>query len=149
MGYTTEFEGKFYFDKPLDTETYQFLKALSETRRMKRNVGPEYGEEGEFYVHGKGMMGQDDEENIVDHNSPPWTQPGLWCQWTPSPCGLYLEWDGSEKFYHYVEWLHYIANKILKPRGYALTGKVNWQGEDSSDKGTITAVKSEIRTTTR
>lgn len=138
MGYTTDFYGAFKLNKKLSKEDYAFLKKLSETRRMARNVGPEYGVEGEFYVEGSGEFGQYQDDNIIDYNTPPKTQPGLWCQWKPSEDGLFIEWDGGEKFYHYVEWLEYIIDKILEPRGYKLNGSVEWVGEDSfEDRGKI------------
>ena len=46
-------------------------------------------------------------------------------------------WDEGEKFYDYVEWMEYLIEKILKPRGYVVNGQVTWQGEDSDDKGMI------------
>jgi len=137
MGYTTEFRGEFKFNKPLDAETKDFLEKLASTRRMKRNLPPEYGVEGEFFVEGKGYAGQDRDDSILDYNRPPSTQPGLWCQWTPTLDGKGLEWDGGEKFYHYIDWIEYIIKKILEPRGYSLTGDVEWRGEDWSDTGTI------------
>jgi hypothetical protein len=48
VGCSTAFGGVFKLDRPLDDETYEFLVKLSQTRRMARNVGPEYGDEGEF-----------------------------------------------------------------------------------------------------
>ena len=36
MGYTTDFQGKFDFNKPLSDKMYNFLKLFNETRRMKR-----------------------------------------------------------------------------------------------------------------
>lgn len=137
MGYTTEFTGKFKFNKTLDKETYTFLKKLSETRRMKRKVGPEYGVEGEFFVDGKGYAGQDHDNTIIDHNTPPKTQPGLWLQWEPTKDKKYLTWNGAEKFYNYVEWLKYLLDKILIPKGYGLEGCVEFQGEDEGDHGYI------------
>lgn len=104
---------------------------------MARNVGPEYGVEGEFFVDGKGWAGQDSDDTIIDYNRPPKTQPGLWCQWVPTKDGKFIEWDGSEKFYEYVEWLKYLIAKVLAPRGYILNGEVEWQGEDNSDRGII------------
>lgn len=146
MGYTTDFEGRFKLNKPLDDETFMFLQKLATTRRMKRNLGPEYGVEGEFYVDGGGSYGQGEESNIVNYNSPPRTQPSLWCQWTPSEDRLHIEWDGGEKFYNYVEWLQYIIAKVLKPKGYSLSGEVQWQGEDSSDMGMIVVQDNEVKT---
>lgn len=138
MGYTTDFSGSFKLDRPLDIETFNLLKGLSSTRRMARNVDEKkYGVEGEFYVKGKGFAGQDRDKTIIDFNTPPKTQPGLWCQWVPNDTGTEIEWDGNEKFYCYVEWIQYIIDKILTPRKYKLNGEVEWQGEDSGDVGKI------------
>lgn len=137
MGYDTSFEGKFDFDKPLDNKTYFLLKGLSETRRVKRRVGPEYGTEGEFYVEGGGFMGQAHESNIIEYNWPPKTQPSLWCQWIPTEDRLHLEWDGGEKFSEYVEWLEYLLQKIIIPAGYVLNGTIKWDGEEQGDTGKI------------
>lgn len=137
MGYTTEFEGQFNLDKKLDSETHTFLKKLSETRRMARNLGHGYGVEGEFYVDGLGFAGQDHDDTIIDYNTPPSTQPSLWCQWEPTDDGMGIIWNGTEKFNAYVQWLEYIIDKILKPRGYTLDGKVKFQGERIGDSGTI------------
>jgi len=37
MGYTTEFQGEFKIDKPVDEDTYKLLVGLNTTRRMKRD----------------------------------------------------------------------------------------------------------------
>lgn len=136
MGYTTDFFNEsLKLNKQLSLDDKSFLDKLAATRRVKRNVEG-YGVEGEFYVDGKGFMGQDNDSTVVDGNSPPSTQPSLWCQWKPTEDGWGLEWDQGEKFYNYVEWLEYIIN-WLEPRGYVLNGSVDWVGEDSDDKGRI------------
>lgn len=145
MGYSTDFTGDFTVTPTLSISDRDFLKKFSSTRRMKRNVGPEYGVEGEFYVNGKGWYGQDHENNVVDSNTPPATQPGLWCQWIPTEDGNHIEWDGGEKFYNYVEWIKYLIEKILEPRGYKLNGTVEWQGEDSDDFGKIVIENNVVR----
>lgn len=105
---------------------------------MARNVDESiYGVEGEFYVDGKGSFGQDKEDNIINYNSPPRTQPGLWCQWTPNEDGTAIVWDEGEKFYNYVEWIQYLIEKFFSPKGYVLNGEVYWYGEDRDDEGTI------------
>lgn len=139
MGYSTDFFGSFKLNKTLDLETFTFLKKLNETRRMARKVGKEYGIEGEFYV-------EDDEKNVIDINRSPKTQPGLWCQWTPNRDGTEIEWDGGEKFYEYVAWLEYIIEKVLEPKGYKLTGEVEWQGEDRGDSGKIVVKNNKVKT---
>lgn len=145
MGYTTDFEGTFKLNKRLDTETHMFLNKLNETRRMKRNVTG-YGIDGEFFVDGKGFAGQDQDSTIVDYNRPPKTQPSLWCQWRPTEDGMGIEWDGGEKFYNYVEWIEYIIQNVLAPKGYKLSGVVTWQGEDASDLGAIHVKNNKVET---
>lgn len=138
MGYSTDFYGQFKLNKKLDNKTYEFLTKLATTRRMKRRGLPsEYGTDGEFYVNGSGDFGQAEESNIVDYNTPPRTQPSLWCQWIPTEDRKGITWDGGEKFYEYVAWLQYIMNSVLIPRGYKLSGTVEFQGEDRDDRGLI------------
>lgn len=63
--------------------------------------------------------------------------PGFWCQWIPTEDGWGLEWDGNEKFYNYVEWLHHLINKFFNPWGIKLNGEIEWQGEENDDRGKI------------
>jgi hypothetical protein len=137
LGYTTDFNGRFLLNKPLDEETYQYLIKFNETRRMARNVDKQFGIEGEFYVDGNGFKGQDDDPTIINYNKHPSTQPSLWCQWKPSEDHLGIEWDGCEKFHCYVEWLLYILKSFLLPKGYTLSGIVKSQGEDPEDHGEL------------
>lgn len=144
MGYTTEYQGQLELNTPLQPKIYQFLKLFSHTRRMARNVDEAYGEEGEFYVFGKGICGQDHEENIIDFNTPPKTQPTLWCDFEPNEEGTAIQWNGKEKTYGDVEWISYLIKKILAPNGYVLNGEIEYQGEDTEDYGTIKVVDNEV-----
>ena len=144
MGYQTNFSGEFRLNKPLDEKTFTFLTKLSETRRVKRNVHSKYGVDGEFYVDGEiePSLAKNQDPSIIDDSSPPRTQPSVWCDWAPVHRNEYdaIEWNGAEKFYDYVEWIEYIAHKILAPKGYTLEGEVEWRGEDWEDTGTISIV---------
>jgi hypothetical protein len=146
MGYTTDFEGVFKLNKKLTPKLQEYLTKFSNTRRMARKLPKKFGTEGEFYVDGGGMSGQDREDSIIDYNHPPSTQPGLWCQWKPTEDGMGIEWDGGEKFYNYVEWLQYIVSNFLEPKGYTLNGNVSWQGEDRGDVGIIEVKDNNITT---
>jgi len=146
MGYTTDFSGQFQLNKELSPKMSQFLKLFNETRRMKRNVDEVFGVNGEFFVFGGGSFGQDHETNVIDFNGPPSTQPGLWCQWTPTSDNMGIEWDGGEKFYNYTEWLVYLIHKVLAPNGYVLNGVVEWDGEGRGDFGEITVVDNRVFT---
>lgn len=147
MGYSTEFRGKFTLNRPLDVETMDFLEKLGSTRRMMRSnalleqaghkphpaMGT-FGEYGEFFVDGGGFAGQEHDASVMQYNSPPPNQPGLWCQWVPTADGTGIEWDGGEKFYDSPQWLKYIITNVLKPKGYVLNGIVEAQGEDFGDR---------------
>lgn len=160
MGYTTDFSGKFKLNKPLSAARVAYLKAFAQTRRMKRNaalveerpdplrrkVGLPVGVDGGFFVGAGGMAGQEHSADVMEYNSPPRNQPGLWCQWVPTDDGRAIEWDGGEKFYDYVEWLEYLIENFLSPWGYKLNGRVRWWGEDSNDRGVVVVKDNEIRT---
>jgi hypothetical protein len=158
MGYTTDFNGSFQVidlntgeDAVLSEEQSAYINKFSDTRRMSRvvaqtetlpdpireAVGLPVGNEGGYFVGAGGFAGQDHSTDIISYNSPPSDQPGLWCQWVVSEADK-IEWDGSEKFYHYSEWLAYIVDHFLAPWGYGLSGTVEWQGEDRQDVGIIT-----------
>jgi hypothetical protein len=144
MGYTTDFNGRFELNKELSPKMEQYLKLFNETRRMERNTDEVFGVQGEFYVFGGGSFGQDHEDNIVDFNEPPSTQPSLWNQWTPSDDRMGIEWDCGEKFYNYTEWLVYLIHKILAPNGYVLNGVVEYSGEEVGDVGEIVVVDNRV-----
>ena len=161
MGYTTDFKGSFTLSKPATPEQIEYLNRFSYTRRMKRDVeklneqykgefglpGTGYGEEGEFFCKRDGDFGQSNDASIVDHNHPPSTQPGLWCQWVLTEDGWELEWDGGEKFYCYVEWLQYLIENFFSRWGIEINGTVKWQGEDMDDRGRIKVEGNKITTT--
>ena len=138
MGYTTNFSPEgFSINKPLSPTMMYFLKNFNESRRMKRTRPKEFGIEGEFFIG-------EDQKDVIDHNNPPSTQPGLWCQWVPNEDGTEIVHDGGEKFYYYTEWLVYLIHKILAPNGYILNGEVVWDGEETGDVGTIIVENSKV-----
>lgn len=152
MGYTTYFTGHFNISPPLEPAQVTYLNLFNSSRRMKRDpniaatlpdpareaVGLPIGTEGAYFVGGAGYAGQDRDASILDYNEPPSGQPSLWCDWMISDEGLGgLEWDETEKFYNYVEWLEYLIEHFLKPWGRTLNGEVEYQGEDPADFGKI------------
>jgi hypothetical protein len=153
MGYTTDFEGHFTFDRPVDPALKEYLSAFSNIRHVKRdveklksfkdirreNIGLPLGKQGEYYVGSvdDGNMGQMGDDSVLSNNDQPDTQPGLWCQWRIADNSEWLIWDDGEKFYNYTEWLTYLVEHFFKRFGYVLNGEVTWQGEDSEDYGII------------
>lgn len=147
MGYTTEFYGKFTVEPPLNQSEIDYLNKFSHTRRMDRT-------KGEYYVDNAGFAGQDREDDILDYNRPPSTQPSLWCNWIPTEDGAGIEWNESEKFYRSAEWIEYIIDNFLKPRAKAsqsgdpqfdnftfdhtVSGVIECEGEDRHDVWLLT-----------
>jgi hypothetical protein len=146
MGYTTEFIGHFTVEPPLNPQEVEYLQRFSETRHMKRT-------RGEYHVDPS--WNQYDAADVIDHNTPPDSQPGLWCQWVPSDDGTKIEWDGNEKFYSSQEWITYIIDNFLKEGAKAsrsglpeyfkdftfdhkVSGVVECEGEDRQDTWLLT-----------
>lgn len=161
MGYTTDFNGSFFLDKPLTQEHKDYLNAFAGSRRMKRDpriaeslpdpvrlsTNLPIGDDGGYYVGSANQnFGQDKDDSVVDHNDPPIGQPGLWCQWVPNEEGNAILWDDGEKFYNYVEWIEYLIEHFLKPWGYTLDGLVEWYGEDRDDFGIIDITDNVVQT---
>ena len=65
--------------------------------------------------------------------------PSAYCQWTVTSDGSYLEWDGGEKFYGYELWLRFLIEHFFKPWNVAVTGAIEFEGEDGVERGTIFA----------
>jgi hypothetical protein len=131
----------------------------------KTNADEVYGFKGEY----DGNMGQSNDASVIDHNAASgeiawkdyngdWEkrdemqkainadiikQPGLWCQWRLDD-ETTLAWDGSEKFYNYIEWLQYLIAHFFEPWGIKVNGEVTWQGEDNADIGKIIVKDNEI-----
>jgi hypothetical protein len=140
MGYTTDFNGVLKLNKQLTEEDDNFIRKLTASRRMKLKVESKYGVEGEFYVADDLGNGFRDTKKVLDNNSPPSTQPGLWCHILPTDDGMGLEWDGGEKTYDMEDWIFYLINRYLAPRGYVVNGTMEAFGEDHGD---IWAIKVE------
>ena len=145
MGYETIFKGSFSFNKHPSEKLKNYINSFSKTRHMKRDpekikkidsnwkencFNDKLGKEGSYYIKEK----YEEDDSILNFNSPPIEQPGLWCDWIINECGN-LCWDGIEKFYNYDIWLEYLIENFFKNENLILNGKVRFEGEDIEDKG--------------
>lgn len=161
MGYSTEFRGQFDLDKPLTETQRAYLKAFSETRRMKRDaiktaarpnqlresVKLPVGDEGGYFTGEGGFRGQNRGSDVIDSNAPPAGQPSLFCDWCPDEAGnAIICGEDSYNFSGYVLWLKYLIEHFLSPWGYVLNGKVIWQGDEMDDRGRITVENNVVST---
>lgn len=158
MGYTTSFEGQFSIEPVLSDLHRRYLVRFCETRHMKRNVselqklndplrvavGLPLGTDGEFFVDSESIEKDYQTLTIVKHNSFPATMPGLWCDWWPDETGAALVWGEGEKFYRYIEWLHYLMVNFLTPWNYSVNGSCVWSGESAGDHGEISVRNNQI-----
>lgn len=67
------------------------------------------------------------------------------CGWIYDEINQSLVWDEGEKFNEYIEWIQYLVEQILMPRGYIVNGGVEWQGEERDDQGRILIEDNNIR----
>ena len=162
MGYTTDFRGKVEITPPLTAAQFLYVNKFGDTRRMKRDpavalqlpdpvgtaLNMPIGDDAGYFVGGAGLCGQDKDASILDCNRPPTGQPGLWCQWEVTDDGRSLQWNGTEKFYEYVDWMNYLIEHFFGPWGCMLNGEIEWQGEREDDLGVI-KVHNNIVTTNR
>lgn len=142
MGYSTFYEGQIEITPPLNKDEMDYLSKFRETRRMHREKGP-------YFVDGSGFMGQGNDDDILDFNSPDPSQPGLWCKWEITEDGRFIEWDGGEKFYGDIQWMRYLIDHFLKPDALAkealpflqcnhvMNGTIYSQGEEIDDTWAI------------
>ena len=152
MVYLTTFLGSFHFSRPLRDTEMKYLNAFCGSRRMKLDVkqledrfdetwlppNRGFGLDGAFFAEDLDK----DDPAILDYNEPPEGVPGRYCYWSATK--KKLKWNGEECFYHSVEWLQYLITEFLDEWGIGLDGAVQWQGENPTDRGTISVWRSHI-----
>lgn len=145
----------------------EYLEQFSQTRRVQRKTGPYTVKPYTTVSNERG------DSDIIDFNTPPPGQPGLWCNWIPggseprpellgghSPPGAVIEWNQGEKFYNAAEWMAYLIDHFLKPgaeaskTGIALfslftfdhvvNGQIEAQGEDPDDRWMLIVENNEV-----
>lgn len=84
------------------------------------------------------------QKDYRDADFPKDTAPAAYLQWQITEDRLHLQWDGNEKFYEYEEWLQWLIDRVFVPRGYMLSGKVVYQGEEVGDVGTLAIVDGRV-----
>jgi hypothetical protein len=161
MGYTTYFDGYIELDRPMDDALANYIRAFNRSRRMlldadkaaKLNdplrvaAGLSIGIDGEFCVVAPDSLPDRNgkvDAVIINYNQQPFTQPGLWCQWTISENNKWIVWDEGEKFYEYVPWMVYFIKNFVVPFGYVANGKIEWKGEESEDFGIVGVQENEV-----
>tara|TARA_R110000787_G_scaffold36714_6_gene93558 strand:- start:2811 stop:3290 length:480 start_codon:yes stop_codon:yes gene_type:complete len=149
MGYTTDFEGQIAIVPSLNKREIEYMQRFNATRRMNRSKGPYFADRG------ADGFGQDGQHDVIEYNNPPEGQPSLWCGWTVSDDGKFIEWDGGEKFYHSPQWMTYIIKHFLGAnpvagaemgflKGHKLNGEIYAQGEESDDMWKLTVKNNKV-----
>lgn len=165
MGYTTDFWGEITVTPALNAAEVEYLNRFAGTRRMNVRQGPFHADPAPDGF-GQRFTGDPD---VIDANSPPPGQPGLWCQWVPATDGSAIVWDEGEKFYSPAEWMAYLIEEFLKPGAtvkqlraantndpvlagvpefadHVLNGIIDAQGEDPGDRWRLVVENNAVRT---
>ncbi len=161
------FRGHFKCTPFLNPDQIAYLTAFSRSRRMTWNgdtladvddplreavdiSGP--GKYGEFYVGHAYDAFIPTVGDLTYFNTPPGqatdfdvgygpgderAQPGLWCQWVPTPDGEAIVWNQGEKFRNFVEWIEYLIRWFVSRWNVTLNGRVTWQADGAYDIGNI------------
>lgn len=95
------FIGHINIDPPLNAQEKEYFNKFSNSRRMDRKKGP-------YFVEGSNEETDLSNEDVIDYNAAPTSQPGLWCKWIHTQDGSKLTWNGYQKFHAPKEWLEYI-----------------------------------------
>ncbi len=119
MGYSTNFTGRFNFNRPLTVPEFRQLESMAD-----------YHKQGEGYL-----------KNFTDT---PDRLPDSYLQWQPTEDGQGLEWNGGEKFYEYVHWLRWLIKHYFMPRDIVLNGDIQWQGEETGDIGILRVIDNKV-----
>jgi hypothetical protein len=169
MGYHTEFIGEVNVEPPLNAAEVEYLKRFSSTRRMWRKSGPYTVVDNLPSVNPNWpvsewdrKVGQVETADVLDYNSPPPGQPGLWCQWEPTDDGKFIRWDGGEKFYDSPQWMEYLITNFLQEGAAAsrsgdpqfadftfnhvLNGVINAEGEEQGDVWKLIVTNNDVTT---
>lgn len=112
MGYSTDFTGQINIDPPLNLAERIYLKRFSQTRHMRRHLGP-------HWVSTIAYEDSNNERDVIDHNTPCPGVPSLWCDFTPTPDGKAIVWNESEKTQESDCWIRYIIDHFLKPDAHS------------------------------
>jgi len=137
-------------------EAAKLINGLARTRRMARDLtkveeylpkpSEEYGVQGElFYPDYKwpwqACCGQNfNDPSVVEPNIPPVTQPSLWLHWVVDSTDenvMYITRDPTRGFYHYIEWMQYLIDKIIAPRNGIVNGHLKWSDVQDDEHGSI------------
>ena len=158
MGYSTDFDGRIKINPPLNQAEIDYLNAFSRTRRMHREQGP-------FYVDFEGTRKggySEDEDGVINYNTPPPGQPSLWCNFEPTVDGTAIVWNQSEKTYEAKAWIEYIITRFLSPEAvtkeqnieyikdfqynHICNGEFLAQGEDIRDRWLMVVKNNKVST---
>lgn len=144
MGYSTDYFGQIEISPPASDTITKFINKFCHTRRVKRKVSQIFGPEGAFYIYGNDDYQLGKDKNVIDYNSPPHQQPGVWCDLQISKDGKYLEWNGNEKTYELPSWIDYLIEFVFKPNGYILNGDLEFQCEDEEYQGMVSVKNNNV-----
>ena len=125
MGYTTYFEGSIVVTPALSPE---FIKRWNKATE---------GTPGKGFTRSCANGVEETPDMLPGFEG---AKPQTWCHWQLTSIGnaTYIDWDGGEKFYDYIEWLQFLVAAIRKVEPRAeFEGLIEWDGEGHGDTGVL------------
>lgn len=127
---------KFQINGEVTPELVSYINNFSESRRMKRSnekIKELYPNWKDYCLHGElGTDGEyfacpeerENDTSILDYNTPPTTQPSLWCDWkiVEEDGRYYIKWNGNEGFFYPAPWLKYMIDNFIIPNNLSVSG---------------------------
>lgn len=156
-GYYTSFFGSLKITPLPDGKTIKLIHRLAKYPRIgydtrclaqlaglsENEVEERWGDEGEFFFPKRLFFGKK-WWKVAKLNRPPRFQPDLLNYWEINSSGCLEVVKGECDFYEYDRWLRYLIDRVFHPRGYLLSGFVEWQGEETNDRGTIRILENQV-----
>jgi hypothetical protein len=148
-------DGQIRIEPPLNPEEIRYLQKFHDTRRMVCEEGPYYVDRPKAYEDRPIPIDLQWEKDagILDFNTPPDGQPGLWCRWLPTKDGRAIECDTGPSFFgtehSMADWMQYLIDHFIghaalaKPmlpflQRHTLNGEIYVSGEALDDHWKIT-----------
>lgn len=104
MSYHVRYDGKLSVVPPLNPAEVKALATFHDSRRISTTAGP---------LDTRDLSSG--HPDVIDYNTPPEGQPGLWCDVTPLEDGTHLGVDPNRENGDITPWVEYLIDHLLKP----------------------------------
>lgn len=128
MGYQTDYIGYLEIEPPLDEREQVIINRISGSPYLLEEGGP---------LRVADASDEAIRQVVAD-------APRGWSNWTVSPDGCCLSYDGGDKANYMVPWLKFLMRALLVPAGRVVNGMVVGSRRDTRELYSITVRDNEV-----